>query len=542
MKRAYLRVLLAALTTIACGNAMAGLLVVSGGRGGSQAGGGGGEPSSFACEDIHVAASLSQADVQSALNAADADDCVEFPAGSATWTSGVSLSVPQNLNIYGAGDRDTVGGGDATVITDNIASTSTPIFGFTYNSDDGYFRFSGVTIRSGTGSIKESTGMLAIGGTGENFIVEFNHFDNVGSVNHKFMYLSGYVEGVIAENLLGAGGNLSWIHVVNGGTNGAGDNGDTRWDDDTNFGSSDFVVIETNIIQGDEANDPVNQRPNHVVQDCHTGGKHVTRYNTIVNGGAGQTHPTVHGTDDRGCRAHEIYGNVASFTGNPATDQASFAFEYNNSGPAMIWGNDMGDQAYSSFFYFNNCRASSTHAADCEYGGVWGYCNADAPWDGNEDATGYPCIDQPGRGKGDLLNGDFPSKVNVAFGVAAWPRQLSEPVYIFGNTGTRYTGSGGSIIANNDSTRIAEDRDFFIDDQGSFTGASGIGTGARGSRPGTCTTGVGYWSTDQGGDWDKTNGNANDGTLDVCAATDTWTNGVYTPREYPDPRRALGLE
>ena len=40
---------------------------------------------------------------------------------------------------------------------------------------------------------------------------------------------------------------------------------------------------------------------------------------------------------------------------------------------------------------------------------------------------------------------------------------------------------------------------------------------------------------DQGGNWNLANGTGADGTLDRCTATNTWTNGWYTPFRYPHP-------
>ncbi len=68
---------------------------------------------------------------------------------------------------------------------------------------------------------------------------------------------------------------------------------------------------------------------------------------------------------------------------------------------------------------------------------------------------------------------------------------------------------------------------------GSCTG--GVGVGTRAQRPANCTTGVMWWATDQGGDWNTLGGGSNDGTMDKCTATNTWTNAVYTPRTYPHP-------
>jgi hypothetical protein len=84
---------------------------------------------------------------------------------------------------------------------------------------------------------------------------------------------------------------------------------------------------------------------------------------------------------------------------------------------------------------------------------------------------------------------------------------------------------------------IQHNREYYVE-QASFDGTSGTGAGPRSSRPGTCTTGVAWWATDQGGDWNTTSGGANDGTLDKCTATNTWTNGWYVPKAFPHPLRS----
>lgn len=91
------------------------------------------------------------------------------------------------------------------------------------------------------------------------------------------------------------------------------------------------------------------------------------------------------------------------------------------------------------------------------------------------------------------------------------------------------------------STFIQENREWFKPatagacDAGGGSCTSGIGRGTRAQRPTLCTTGVAWWATDQGGHWDTTSGNSNDGTLDKCTATNTWTNDYYTPKVYPHP-------
>src|SRR5262249_27763592 len=116
----------------------------------------------------------------------------------------------------------------------------------------------------------------------------------------------------------------------------------------------------------------------------------------------------------------------------------------------------------------------------------------------------------------------------------AWPRQALEPIYEWLNVGTVVRGWGGSYAASLTPSRIAQNRDYYLY-TASFNGTVGVGSGTRAARPATCSIGVAYWSIDQGGNWNQANGTANDGTLDVCTSTNTWTNAVYTPYPYPHP-------
>ena len=68
-----------------------------------------------------------------------------------------------------------------------------------------------------------------------------------------------------------------------------------------------------------------------------------------------------------------------------------------------------------------------------------------------------------------------------------------------------------------------------------FNGTAGIGRGPIASRPDTCTTGVGYWATDQGS-WNTKLPANTSGSLYKCTAPNTWTL-YYTPYTYPHPLR-----
>jgi hypothetical protein len=123
-------------------------------------------------------------------------------------------------------------------------------------------------------------------------------------------------------------------------------------------------------------------------------------------------------------------------------------------------------------------------------------------------STGYPLRDQIGRGHNQVLMPDY-----------EWLNAGAEaPASVYS------TDSGTTGI-------IASNRDYYSY-TGSFTGATGVGSGSTGSRPSTCTTGTAYWNTSEG-TWN--NGAAGSGALDVCTSTNTWTSASYTPYTYPDP-------
>jgi len=63
-------------------------------------------------------------------------------------------------------------------------------------------------------------------------------------------------------------------------------------------------------------------------------------------------------------------------------------------------------------------------------------------------------LDQPGRGKGDLLANNPP--VNMAAGGAAWPNQALEPVYCWNNT-----ANGAPVTVSSSHPTLQANRDFY---------------------------------------------------------------------------------
>lgn len=210
-----------------------------------------------------------------------------------------------------------------------------------------------------------------------------------------------------------------------------------------------------------------------------------------------------------------------------------------------------------NIFRFNVTRKDNTTYSQSATPNGWGYAGtnfngAGSMWDGGtalgtDIATGYPALDQPGRGQGDLLAGNFPDKTNTTTGTLYWPNQALEPIYIWNNEGDIVSGWGGSEYANTSGGRVQANRDYYPQASGiqtsptsPFDGTSGTGWGTLANRPTTCVPGVAYFATDQGS-WNTSTTNyygvqqnGADGVLYTCTATNEWTL-YYTPYTYPHP-------
>jgi hypothetical protein len=79
---------------------------------------------------------------------------------------------------------------------------------------------------------------------------------------------------------------------------------------------------------------------------------------------------------------------------------------------------------------------------------------------------------------------------------------------------------------------VQPDREYYQQTT-NFNGTSGVGSGPRSARPASCTTGVAYWSIDQGS-WNRSVAGGQ-GVLDKCASTNSWQNAWYVPYVYPHP-------
>lgn len=492
-----------------------------------------------------IAASVSRDDVNTAVQSAAAGDTVQIPAGSANWTNGISWTVPAGVTLIGAGTSAT-GGGDQTVITDNYASGS-PLMAFAI-SGTGTFRMSGITVAGGTGSSKNG-GVIRFDGPG-NLRIDHCHFPTASGVSVNVFIFENGVFGVMDTSILDFT-DLRGLYFKNG-RNGAGVNGNYEWSLPSAFGSADFFFIEDCIINGASTLPAYSAR----ILDGYTAARVVVRFNDVINSCIWEQHATGHSSDDRGPRAMEAYGNLCTTDGLLDPNFTAVALD---NGVSLVWGNSW-DQVYKSIYRINVPRKNNEVYVQTATPNGWGYAGTQfngtgSNWDGGtalatNTVYGYPCLDQPGRGMGDLLTGTFPSKVNSTTGTIRWPNQALEPLYFWNNVGGIVSGWGGAVINNQAGVdRISGDRDYYAPASGiqtsptsPFNGTSGTGWGTLANRPTTCTTGVGYWATDQG-TWNTSTSNpygvqqnGADGVLYVATATNTWTL-YYEPYTYPHPSR-----
>jgi len=407
----------------------------------------------------------------------------------------------------------------------------------------------GISFQSGASTADKDAGTIKISGPG-NIRIDHCHLTATNRVNYKMIVFGAGVFGVMDSCILDFTGTNA-LYFYNGRDNGTGGGqGNYEWTLPTNFGSADYFFIEDNQINGTVGSGTYSTR----IFDGFTAARVVARFNTVSQAVLCEVHATGHSGDDRGPRSIEIYGNSVTSSLTYAPNYVAVDI---SSGTSLVWGNTW-DQVYKNIYKIAVTRANNGTYSQAATPDGWGYAGTNfngtgSNWDGGtyngtDTLYGYPAIDQPGRGAGDLLTGSFPSKVNATTGTIRWPNQAREPIYLWNNYGTNVGGWGGTTYSV-DANMVVEDRDYYKPASGiqttassPFNGTTGVGWGTLANRPTTCTTGVAYFATNQGS-WNQSTSNpygvqmnGADGVLYVATATNTWT-AYYTPYTYPHPLR-----
>jgi hypothetical protein len=261
-----------------------------------------------------TALSASLVDVKTAIAVANDGDTVVIPAGTASWTStvtitkGITLTGATTVNTTGAGGANVTGSAnDQTIIVDDIPRVGgqAPILSITLGSAQS-FRISGITLRASTTTTASAGGgqvRFGGGGGGSNTIrIDHCHFDGLyGEFIHVY---SG--NGVIDHCLMDGKHACSAV-LFGSGSWGGGSNafGDGAWADYPSLGSGKFMFIEDCILNNTAS--PLVQTNCNL--DTYQAGRYVARHNTF-NDCLANTHGTESGGRSRAARAQEIYNNT----------------------------------------------------------------------------------------------------------------------------------------------------------------------------------------------------------------------------------------
>jgi hypothetical protein len=256
--------------------------------------------------------------------------------------------------------------------------------------------------------------------------------------------------------------------------------------------------------------------------DSNYTASYVWRFNTTRN-----CNVIAHGVcNANGTVAVEIYHNTHTADSGYWTDGYR-SIHHQGSGEAYIFGNRIMASTGKSDTTFE-----ATHYRSCP--GVATGCNiprcdGTQSIDGNTSGQqGYPCFHQIGRAGPGTTPGTL---APWYFADNLWSDNSSPVAFKVENP--------WSCTSPTPLTHVQANRDYYVEASGiqtsatsPFNGTSGTGWGTMANRPTTCTTGVGYWATDQG-EWNSSHAGP-DGQLYKCTATNTWSL-LYTPYMYPHP-------
>jgi len=344
----------------------------------------------------HAAASCNLSDVQSAVSAAAAGDTVTIPAGTCTWTSGLSIS--SGITLTGSGTANagasTFGSGTLNTVIVDDAGSSNALIGVTGLPYGQTFTLALLDIEpESSGAALVSPIQLA--GTCTSSGCPSIRVDNIGfglttpwteggnGAPADWMIRTDNVFGVIDHNTIPTNSNVELLNANLSAYLGVGGYGDNSWAKPDTFGTASALYMENNdlyVTQG--ANDCDTSPGGGGIGGCRV----VGRYNHITGGAGFFSVVYVHGLDTdgrpQGGRQMEAYGNTVNCATSSGCDYGVASFR---SGTGFVFGNTLtstGGGFYDNIAGIYVYRSVFTATP-------WGACGGSSPYDINDGVVYY---------------------------------------------------------------------------------------------------------------------------------------------------------
>jgi hypothetical protein len=351
----------------------------------------------LSAEGTYTAASCNWSDVNAVINGpthtAVNGDTIVVPAGSCTWTSG--LSIKAGITLTGSGTPNTGAGtfgagNPTTIITDN---TNNPLIGVTLSYGQ-TFVISLLDIEPEAGSTSLQS-PIQIAGTCTLSGCPLVRIDNIyfgkttqwgaatnGGSNATWLLRSDNVFGVIDHNTVPPGSDVVFDDNELSAYLGVGGYGDNSWAQPDSFGTANAVYMENNSIYVTRSFSDCEIAPaGGAIGGCRS----VGRFNQITsNGGFGVF--GLHGLDTdgrpRAGRQLEVYGNsVVCTSGSGCNIIAGY-----RGGTGYTFGNSLTETGSG---FFNSFVAIAVYRTVFKGGTPWGACGGSSPYDTNDGVVYY---------------------------------------------------------------------------------------------------------------------------------------------------------
>lgn len=397
---------------------------------------------SAACSAAVLNCDGSVVDCQNKVNSAVDGDTVQLPAGTFTWNATDCVSgrcigfANKNITIQGTG----IG---STIINGPTNGAKFFYYQLT-NTAKSNGRISGMTLQGGTGigiAIYLDATALSVSSYGFRIDHIFMNYLNATATPSNGIQINGIWWGVVDHCTFN--GNMNGVVVYSFAASdttgpGTGGNGAKSHSLPLNLGTKEAVYVEDCTYVGNTSGQTLG------VDDMEYGARLVFRHNSVT-GEYIQSH-SARGVNRGGSLKIEAYNNTFTGTANSIP-----RFSLILAGTGVIFNNTITGYSSNNNVWFGDQRAAGQFIAEQFWGCIGSGTQAAAPnppftgtsppapyaWNGNVESTGWPCLDQIGRG------------VNTTLATGSnWPLPQPTVPYLMWNNGTTSTCSTGGACDN----------------------------------------------------------------------------------------------